>query len=56
MKQVQKTIGRWVQRLAAKSRTETTAQPERQPFEVDPKTLRQISGGSGTSTLPTKGW
>ena len=56
MKQVQKAIGRWVQRFAAKSRTATT-QPERQPLEVDSKTLRQISGGMSSSVdSPTKGW
>ena len=57
MKQVQKTIGRWIQRFAGKSRSETTAQPARQLTALDSKALRQITGGTGESTQsPTKGW
>ena len=57
MKQVQKTIGRWVQRIAGKRRTETALQPLRQPVELDAQSLRQVSGGEGGSAQsPTKGW
>ena len=57
MKQVQKTIGRWVQRIAGKNRSGATAQPTRQLSELDPKELRQIGGGTSEATqLPTKGW
>lgn len=55
MKQVQKTIGRWVQRLAGKSRTGAQEQRAQQPAELDAKLLRQVGGGDGPS-LPTKGW
>lgn len=56
MKQVQKTIGRWIQRFAGKSRGETT-QPARQLAVLDAKALRQVGGGVGEATqLPTKGW
>ena len=53
MKQVQKTIGRWVQRFAGKSRSETSAQPTRRLEEVDAKSLREVAGGTST---PVKGW
>ncbi len=57
MKLVQKTIGRWVQRLAGKSCTETPLQPARQVASLDPQSLRQVSGGTGASAqTPTKGW
>ena len=57
MKQVQKTIGRWVQRFAGKSRSATTVQPARQVSALDAKALRQITGGTGESTQsPNKGW
>ena len=57
MKQVQKTIGRWVQRIAGKSRDQTTAQPARQLAELDAKALRQVAGGTAdTPDTPTKGW
>ena len=57
MKQVQKTIGRWVQRLAGKSRTETPLQPARQVESLDAQSLRQVSGGSVSSDQsPNKGW
>ena len=57
MKQVQKTIGRWVQRVAGKRRSEVTVQPARQPTELDAQSLRRVSGGEGGSAqLPTKGW
>lgn len=52
MKQVQKTIGRWVQRIAGKTRSDTMTPPARQPLELDAKALRQVAGG----TVPTKGW
>ena len=55
MKQVQKTIGRWVQRLAGKGRAGTQTQRVQQPAELDAKLLRQVGGGDGAS-LPTKGW
>lgn len=54
MKQVQKTIGRWVQRLAVKSRTDKSVQPARQPAELESTALRQVSGG--TTESPYKGW
>ena len=57
MKQVQKTIGRWVQRIAGKTRAESPAQPARQPLELDAQSLRRVSGGDGGSTqTPNKGW
>ena len=57
MKQVQKTIGHWVQRFAGKSRSATTVQPARQVSALDAKALRQITGGTGESVQnPTKGW
>lgn len=57
MKQVQKTIGRWVQRIAGKRRDQAP-QPVRQISELDAKTLRQIGGGvgEGNPDLPNKGW
>jgi len=58
MKQVQKTVGRWVQRITGKRSDQTALQPVRQPAELDTKSLRQVSGGttdSGPDT-PTKGW
>ena len=54
MKQVQQTIGRWVQRIAAKTRSQTKIQAARQLSELDAKALRQISGG--TTDSPYKGW
>lgn len=58
MKQVQKTIGRWVQRITAKHRDQAAAQPVRQTSELDAKTLRHVSGGvgEGNPDLPNKGW
>ena len=57
MKQVQKTIGRWVQRFAGKSRSETTEQPASRLTALDAKALRQVTGGTADSTQsPTKGW
>ncbi|MDP1690567.1 MAG: hypothetical protein Q8L49_01150 [Burkholderiaceae bacterium] len=57
MKQVQKTIGHWVQRLAGQGRSQSAVQPVRQPTELDAKALRQVSGGGGGSAgTPTKGW
>ena len=55
MKQVQKTIGRWVQRLVGKSHTGAQAQRVQQPAELDAKVLRQVGGGDGASS-PYKGW
>ena len=57
MKQVQKTIDRWVQRFAGKSRSATTVQPARQVSALDAKALRQVTGGTGESTQsPNRGW
>ena len=57
MKQVQKTIGRWVQHIAGKHRSETAVQPARQPVELGAQSLRQVSGGDGgTAASPNKGW
>jgi hypothetical protein len=56
MKQVQKTIGLWVQRITGKNRG-AAATHARQLPELDAKSLRQVSGGSAETTqLPTKGW
>jgi hypothetical protein len=52
MKQVQKTIGRLVQRIAGKRRSEPSTQPAPQPTELDAKALRQVGGG----VTPNKGW
>ena len=57
MKQVHKTIGRWVQRLAGKGRADTLTHPVRQPTELQAPTLRQVAGGTGESAQsPNKGW
>ena len=57
MKQVQNTLGRWVQRIAGKSRSQTAAQPARQPAELEAQALRQVSGGTGDpAQSPNKGW
>jgi hypothetical protein len=57
MKQVQKTIGGWVRRLAGNGRTETSLPPVRQPTELTAQTLRQVGGGTAESTQsPNKGW
>jgi hypothetical protein len=57
MKQVQKTIGRWVQRIAGKRRNASAVQPLRQPAELDAQSLRQVSGGDGDAVAsPYKGW
>jgi hypothetical protein len=55
MKQVQKTIGRWVQRVAGKRRDDAAVQPARQPSELDAKSLRHVGGGT-TPDTPNKGW
>lgn len=54
MKQVQKTIGRWIQRIAGKTRTDAPAQPTRRPLELDAQSLREVSGG--TTESPNKNW
>lgn len=54
MKQVQKTIGRWVQRIAGKIPADAQAQAARKPVKLDDQTLRHVSGG--TTDLPVKGW
>lgn len=54
MKQVQKTIGRWVQRIAGKRRDPSIVQPVRQIAELDAKTLRHVGGG--TAETPNRGW
>jgi len=57
MKQVQKTIGRLVQRIAGKRRNQASPQPARQVSELDAKSLRHVSGGVGeTPDAPNKGW
>lgn len=56
MSQVQKTIGRLVQRFAGKVGREAAAQPQKQVAELDAQSLKQVSGGTGTSQSPTKGW
>ena len=56
MKQVQKTIDRWVQRFAGKNRTEAAVQPVRQPIELEAQALRQVGGGEGSTQSPFKGW
>lgn len=56
MKKLQKSISRWVQRIAAKARSETPAQPAARPQELDSRALTQVSGGDGGGQLPTKGW
>ena len=53
MNKVQKTVGLWVQRITGKTRSESPAQPARQPVELDAQAQRQISGGT---SLPTTGW
>ena len=54
MNKVQKTVAQWVQRIAGKTHAETPAQPARRPLELDPQSLRQVSGG--TTESPFKGW
>ena len=55
MNKVHTTLGRWVQRIAGKSKPENELRPAQQPAEVDAKALRHVGGGNGSS-LPTKGW
>lgn len=54
MKQVQKTIGRWVQRIVGKADAEKQARTARRPAELDAQSLRQVSGGNAET--PVKGW
>ena len=54
MKQVQKTVGRWVQRIAGQRRNESSTLAPRPLVELDSKALRQVSGGTNES--PYKGW
>jgi hypothetical protein len=56
MKKVQKTIDRWVQRIGAKTRSETPAEPARRPQQLDSQALTRVSGGGPTSQTPNKGW
>ena len=57
MKKVQRTIGRWIQRIARKTQPDAPTQPTRRPRELDSQALAQVSGGDGGSVqLPTKGW
>ena len=55
MKQVQKTIGRWVQRIAGKTPPQAEARASQRPAELDAQAFRHVAGGNGAS-LPTKGW
>lgn len=55
MKLVQKTVGRWVQRIVGKRRDQASAKATRQLSELDAKSLRQVSGGVSPDT-PNKGW
>ncbi len=60
MKQLQESIGRWVQSLAGKAQARVSVQPARQLeqlVELDAKALRQVNGGvAGSTDMPTKGW
>lgn len=57
MKQLQESIGRWVQCLAGKAQARTAAQPARRLVELDAKALRQVNGGTiSPQGTPTKGW
>ena len=57
MKQVRHTLGRWVQRVATKSRTTAPALPISRPIELDVGQLTQVSGGNGAApATPVKGW
>jgi hypothetical protein len=57
MKKVQSTVGRWIQRIAGKTRVQTPAQRAGRPQEIDARALTQVSGGDiGTTATPNKGW
>jgi len=57
MKKVQQAVGRWVQRIAGKTRAETRAHRARPLQELDSRALTQVAGGdSGSTATPTKGW
>jgi hypothetical protein len=54
MKQVSKLLGQVARRLSREQRTVKSAL---RPQELDAKVLKQVSGGTGTSTgTPNKGW
>lgn len=56
MKVGQNSIIRWVAKLVAKEPQRSTANPQ-SLRTLDADQLRQVSGGTGTSTsTPTKGW
>ena len=55
MKLGQSTLGRLVQRIAG-HRGARKLQPSQQPVEVNAQALRQVTGGTDTAQLPTKGW
>jgi hypothetical protein len=57
MKKLQKTVGRWIQRIAGKSRVSAPVQTVPPAQELDSRALARVSGGDGGSTsTPFKGW
>jgi hypothetical protein len=57
MKVGQNTIVRWVTKLIAKGPGRASDKPVNSLRVLDAEQLRQVGGGSGTSTqLPHKGW
>lgn len=57
MKQVRRTVSKWVQRLSSQPARSTTVTPAGKPVELDSRLLSQVSGGNGTTdTTPGKGW
>ena len=55
MNKVHTTIGRWVQRIAAKTKPQNETRATQRPAELDVQALRHVGGGN-TPSLPTKGW
>jgi len=56
MNKVHTTLGRWVQRIAGKTKPQDNGRDARRPAELDAQTLRHVAGGSGGAQTPNKGW
>lgn len=56
MNKVQETIAQWVQRIVGRTDADKPVRSDRQPAELDPQSLREVSGGTGSTDSPNKGW
>lgn len=57
MKKARNALGRWIQRIASKSRAGSPAQAAQRPQELDTQALTQVGGGlDSSSQTPNKGW